>query len=119
MPVGPTGWTHRMHREHKCKFVLMAWVLVSAEAGFVAWLGPKLLRHVEGSALFRPHLSLLLLGGEFGGWGVGKGGVGWCLPLAGGGGGNCRRSSPWEGEWDGGFRGMAENFPVALQSFCF
>ena len=49
----------------------MAQVLASAEVGFVAWLGPKLLRHVEGSASFHLHLSLLLPGGEFGGWRVG------------------------------------------------
>ena len=60
-----------MHQEHKCEFVSMVWALASAEAGFVAWIGPKLLRHVEGFASFCPHLSLLLPGGEFRGWRVG------------------------------------------------
>src|SRR5258708_1409633 len=96
MPIGPPGWTHRMCQEHKCKFVSMAQVPASAEVGFVAWIGPKLLRHVEGSASFHPHLLLLLLGGGI--WGVG----GWEKE---GWGGAC----PWLGEgrgmglgWGGG-----------------
>src|SRR5258708_29445209 len=72
MPIGPLGWTCQMHREHECKFVLMVQVLASAEVDFVAWIGPKLLRHIEGFASFCPHLLLLLPGGEFGGGGVWK-----------------------------------------------
>src|SRR5258707_12910333 len=94
MPVGPPGWIHRMHQEHGCKFVSMAQVLVSAEAGFVVWIGPKLLRCIEGFASFHPHLLLLLPGGG----NLGNGGLGGCLPLAGGGGGNDRRLRPWEGK---------------------
>src|SRR6266436_16419 len=86
MPIGPPGWTCQMCQEHECKFVSMVRALASAEAGFVVWLGPKLLRHVEGSASFHLHLSLLLPGGGFGGGGVGKGKVGGGVCLGGGGG---------------------------------
>src|SRR5258707_10601123 len=98
MPIGPPGWTRRMCQEHKCEFVSMAQALASAEAGFVAWIGPKLLRCIEGSASFHPHLLLLLLGGDLGGGGLGKGRLGGCLPLAGGGVGNGRRLGAWGGE---------------------
>ena len=70
MPAGPLGWTRRTRREHRCKFVSMAWELASAEVDFVAWIGPKLLRHIEGFASFHLHLSLLLPRGGFEGWGV-------------------------------------------------
>src|SRR5258708_34905981 len=93
MPVGPPGWIHRMHQEHGCKFVSMAQVLASAEAGFVAWIGPKLLRCIEGFASFHPHLSLLLLGGGI--WGVG----GWEVE---GWGGAC----PWVGVGQGMIEGQ-------------
>src|SRR5258708_6185942 len=80
-----------MHQEHECKFVLMAWVLASAEVGFVAWIGPKLLRGVEGFAYFHLHFWLLWRGGNLGGGGLGNGGLGGGLPLVGGGGGEGRR----------------------------
>src|SRR5258708_7155515 len=102
MPVGPPGWTHQMHQEHECEFVSMARALASAEVGFVGWFGVKLLRGVEGFVYFFLGLSRLVGGGEFGG--LGKGGLGWCLPLAGGGAGNDRRSSAWEGELCEGFQ---------------
>src|SRR5258708_33017129 len=82
-----------MRWEHECEFVLMVWVLASAEGGFVAWIGPKLLRHVEGFASFHPHLSLLLPGGGI--WGVG----GWEME---GWGGAC----PWLGEGQGMIEGQ-------------
>jgi len=76
-----------MHWEHECEFVLMVQALASVEVGFVVWIGPKLLRHIEGSASFCLHLSLLLPGGEFGGWGVGKRRVGVVFALGWGRGG--------------------------------
>src|SRR5258708_38194596 len=102
MPVGPPGWTRRMCQEHECEFVSMVQALASAEAGFVAWLGPKLLRHIEGSASFRLHLSLLLPGGDFGGWGVGKRWLGVAFALGWGGGGGLVDGHPLRGGCVGG-----------------
>src|SRR5258707_14264245 len=86
MPVGPPGWTCRMHWEHECEFVLMAWELASVEAGFVAWVGPKVLKGIEGVVSFYPHFLVLLPGGEFWGGGVGEWGGGGGVALGWGGG---------------------------------
>src|SRR5258708_16375237 len=94
MPIGPPGWTCRMHQEHECEFVSMAQVLASVEVGFVVWIGPKSLRHIEGFASFCLHLSLLLPGGGI--WGVG----GWEME---GWGGAC----PWLGGRQGMLEGQA------------
>src|SRR5258708_40180739 len=98
------GW------EQECKFVWMVQALAYAEVGFVAWLGQKLLRCVEGSASFHPHLSLLLPRGEFGGWGVGKRRVGVVFALGWG------RGGEWEKvEHFGG--GVARRFPRVRRKF--
>src|SRR5258708_4135279 len=114
MPVGPPGWTHQMCQEHECEFVLMAWALASAEAGFVAWVGPKVFRGGEGSASVSPHLLLVLPGGGFWGGGGGEsgGGVGFGLWWGGGGSGGGGRweRGGWGGVclWLGEGRGMIE-----------
>src|SRR5258708_3071762 len=77
-----------MCQEHRCEFVLVAQGLAPAEVGSGPWIGPMLPRCIEGVAPFCPHLLLLLVGGDFGGWRVGSwGGVVGCVGGGGGGGG--------------------------------